>query len=129
MKSNALLMAAVAIALAPRGFAAEAEHPYLALGQAALTCVKYLQARDAEAKVRPPDAPPGKVFTSQYVLFVGLADGVLTAANRLDNASPKVGGNGTSVDRMDWLEHYCRDHTLELFVDAVFSLREQLKQQ
>jgi hypothetical protein len=129
MKSNALLVAGIAIALAPRAFAGEPAHPYLPVGQAGSTCVKYLQARDAEAQARPPDAPPGRFFTGQYIVFIGLADGALSAANRLDSASPKVGANSTPADRMDWLENYCRDHTLEPFVDAVFSLREYLQKQ
>ncbi|HME25895.1 MAG TPA: hypothetical protein VKI44_31940 [Acetobacteraceae bacterium] len=90
--------------------------------------MKYLQARDAEAQARPPDTPSGRIFTSQYIIFVGLADGVLTAANRLDNANSSVGVNSVATDRMDWLETYCRNHSLDLFVNAVFSLREHLQQ-
>jgi hypothetical protein len=129
MKPIALCIVAIAMVVATRATADEPVQRYLALGQAGATCVKYLQARDAEAKARPPDAPPGRVFTAQYIIFVGLADGVLTTANRLDNANPDVGVNSIAADRMDWLETYCHDHSLELFVNAVFSLREHLLQQ
>jgi hypothetical protein len=129
MKSIALCLAASAIVFATHVTANEPVQPYFAVGQAGLTCVKYLQARDAEAQARPPDAPSGRFFTGQYIVFIGLTDGVLSAANRLDSANPNVGRGSTAADRMDWLETYCRDHTVELFVNAVLSLREHLHQQ
>jgi hypothetical protein len=129
MKLHALCIAASAMVLPIHADADEPVPRYLALGQAALTCVKYLEARDAEAQARPPDTPPGRIFTGRYFMFVGLADGVLTAANRLDNADPNVGVDSVAPDRMDWLETYCRDHSLELFVNAVFSLRDHMRQQ
>jgi hypothetical protein len=112
-----------------RAIADEPAQPFTAVGQAGLTCVKYLQARDAEAQARPPDAPPGRIYSGQYIIFLGLAEGALSAANRLDSANPTVGGKSVPGNRMDWLENYCRDHALELFVNAAFSLRAYLQQQ
>ncbi len=129
MKPVALCLAVCAVLFATRVTANEPAQPFFAVGQAGLTCVKYLQARDAEAQARPPDAPSGRFFTGQYIVFIGLTDGVLSAANRLDSADPNVGPTRTPADRMDWLETYCRDHAVELFVNAVFSLRDHLHQQ
>ena len=128
MKLIALCLAAGSVVCATRVTANEPAQSYFAVGQAGLTCMKYLQARDAEAQARPPDAPSGRFFTGQYIVFIGLTDGVLSAANRLDSTDPNVGRGSTAADRMDWLEAYCRDHAVELFVNAVFSLREHLHQ-
>jgi hypothetical protein len=77
--------------------------------------------------VRPTPRLAGSIPVS--IIFLGLAEGALSAANRLDSANPTVGGKSVPGNRMDWLENYCRDHALELFVNAAFSLRAYLQQQ
>ena len=128
MKPIVLSGVAIALTITARAIADEPAQPYTAVGQAGLTCVKYLQARDAEAQARPPDAPPGRILPAVHHRS-GLAEGALSAANRLDSANPTVGGKSVPGNRMDWLENYCRDHALELFVNAAVSLRAYLQQQ
>jgi hypothetical protein len=56
-------------------------------GVGAESCGDYLQAADAERKIRPPDAAQGAIFTSAYAKYVDFTDGYLSAYNAV-NVTP-----------------------------------------
>jgi hypothetical protein len=97
------------------------------IGEVDASCGEYIQAADAERRVRPPGARPNTTYNSDYRSFMDVADGFLTGANYIDSDSRTIGSTSDHAGRMAWLDKYCRDNPLDKFAIALIALRTYLK--
>jgi hypothetical protein len=103
---------------------------FIALGEGLRSCGEYVQATEAEKKLKPPTAQPDAVYSRDFQSFVDFADGYLSGANSKD--IPQYGWLAEGTDhagRMAWLENYCRSHPIDGFIKALIGLRQYLADQ
>lgn len=75
----------------------------------------------------------GKFLTDKKQLSSGEAQYLQWSYGFVSGINHVTGGNvGVNVDRFAWmkqLEHYCSEHPLDMFVDAVIDLQAKLSQE
>jgi hypothetical protein len=88
------------------------------------SCGEYLQAAEGEQKIRPAHPSNTGTYSSEYLMFASFADGYLTGVNT--TLRSLAGSNTDLSGRMAWLEGYCRQNPLDLYINALSALRRYL---
>ena len=100
------------------------EKSSVVFGAALESCGEYLRAAEGERKARPAYSEANAVYSMSYLSFSSYADGWLSRAN-VENEG-RSGENTDLSGRMAWLENYCRQNPLTLYVNALEALRGYL---
>jgi hypothetical protein len=115
---------------------AQAPLAFLNFGYGQTSCGQFLRAVEEKNKVRPSNANPITVYTTNYVGYLNYTMGFITGANfeagQFNNPEDAKIGSGIHdywAGAVVLLENYCHQQPLEKFVGAVIYLRTTLTAQ
>jgi hypothetical protein len=125
--SSFLFIVFIACLLSARAAVPAEGGSFTVFGEGLRSCGEYIEATEAEKKLRPPTAQPDAVYSRDFQSFVDFTDGYLSGANSKDVAQYGRLAEGTDhAGRMAWLQNYCRTHPIDGFIKALIRLRQYL---
>jgi hypothetical protein len=125
-----LVIVFIACLLSARAPVAAEGGVFTAFGEGQRSCGEFIEATEAEKKLRPPTAESETVYSRDFQSFADFADGYLSGANSKDDAQYRRLAEGTDhAGRMVWLQNYCRTHPIDAFIKALIGLRQYLADQ
>ena len=95
----------------------------MVLGVGQQTCAQFLDTVDTNNKMNPGGNVADAAY-SGYGLFLGFADGYVTAHNEYASSHRLLDGGVSG--RMRWLENYCRAKPLAMYTTALHELTNEL---
>src|SRR6266851_1348233 len=127
LRPNILFVVFIASLLSARAAVAGEGGVFTVFGDGQRSCGEYIEATEAEKKLRPPTAQPEAVYSRDFQSFADFTDGYFSGANSKDVAQYRLLAEGTDhAGRMAWLENYCRTHPIDAFIKALSGLRQYL---
>jgi hypothetical protein len=116
-------LTAVLVAIPSHVSCKDPEDPFVLIGVGLSSCGEFLRSADAEKKRRPANASPTALYSISFAAFASYADGFLSGTNYSDPIERRVSEHTDQPGRMAWLENYCRDHPLDIYITALMQLR------
>jgi hypothetical protein len=102
--------------------------PFMSYGAGDRGCTDFLLARNGERDVSPGGQISDTLYTAWYAYYTAWVDGLLSDHNSTSNTNRNLGRYTNGITRMNYLEIWCREHSLDTFGSAVMNLVHDLEQ-